>query len=343
MSLSKFDEIHNETINPIAQAPLPAFPPIAGFWKRLLAFAIDALILGVFGQILALVFSNFFYSIGPYGRPIGWTIALFYFGIFNSKLGGGQTLGKRIMKLAVRDETNKSISFGRSVARISIIIAPALFNGWAIPILQNTAINVILTVIVFGLGGALEYTMIFNRGTRQGIHDLLVKTYVVNLNGPPIEAFPKSARIHWVISGALVGLVALVSITMALFSTVLLKNDSLSSLQNTMSGLSSLYNSLENDPRFFSVSVVSNTIRSSQGEKNHILDITAWYKGKLGVENSMEVINDIAKTVMDSGFDLSGYDGMRITISAKYDIGFATGFSNTSDGASISDWRERIK
>ena len=57
----------------------------------------------------------------------------------------------------------------------------------------------------------------------------------------------------------------------------------------------------------------------------------------------MGVINDIAKTVMDSGFDLSGYDGMRITISSKYDIGFATGYSNTSDGASISDWRERIK
>ena len=209
MSFSKLDELHTETINPIAQAPSPAFPPIAGFWKRLLAFTIDALILGGFGQILALVFSDFFYSIGPYGRPIGWTIALLYFGIFNSKLGGGQTLGKRLMKLAVRDGNNKTISLGRAVTRISIIIAPALFNGWAIPILQNTAINVILTVIVFGLGGALVYTMIFNRGTRQGIHDLLVKTYVVNLNGPPIEAFPKSSRIHWVISGTLVGLVAL--------------------------------------------------------------------------------------------------------------------------------------
>ena len=343
MSLSKLDKIQTETIGPIAEAPSPAFPPIAGFWKRLLAFAIDSMILGILGQILAIVFSEFFFNIGPYGRPIGWTIALIYFGFFNSKLVGGQTLGKRLMKLAVRDGNNKTISLGRAIARISIIIAPALFNGWAIPILQNAAINVILTVIIFGLGGALLYTMIFNRGTRQGIHDLLVGTYVVNLNGTPIETFRKTARIHWVISGAIVGLVALGSITMSLISTVLQKNDSLSSLQKAMSGLTLLYNSLENDPRFFSASVVSNTISSSQGEKNHILDITVWYKGKLGRENSTEVINDIAKTVMDSGFDLSGYDGMRITISSKYDIGFATGYSNTSDGASISEWRERIK
>lgn len=330
-------------MDPIAQAPAPTFPPIAGFWVRVLAFAIDSLILGVFGQILAFVFSDFFYSIGTYGRPIGWTIALIYFGIFNSKLGGGQTLGKRLMKLAVRDGDNKTIGLWRSFARVSIIIAPALFNGWAIPALQNAAINVILTVIVFGLDGALIYTMIFNRGTRQGIHDLLVGTYVVNLKGTSIETFPKSARIHWVISGALMGLVALGSITLALFSTVLQKNNSLSSLQNTMSDLSSLYNSIENDPRFFSASVVSNTIRSSQGDKSHVLDVTVWYKGKLEEENRAEVINDIARTVLDSGFDLSGYDGMRITISSKFDIGIATGYSNTSDGASISDWRERIK
>ena len=336
MSLSKLDEIYTESISPIAQAPSPAFPPIAGFWIRLLAFTIDSLILGIFGQILALVFSDFFYNIGPYGRPIGWAIALIYFGIFNSKLGSGQTLGKRLMKLAVRDGNNKTIGLWRSVARISIIIAPALFNGWAIPILQNAVINVILTVTVFGLGGALIYTMIFNRGTRQGIHDLLVGTYVVNLKGAPIEAFPKSARVHLVVFSIWCGLVFIASIGMV--SYTMLSAPKMSSSQDK-----SLYETLAENPNYFTVSIGQEITSDMQGHHRTTLDISVWYRGKISVKESWAIIDDIAKIVLDSGIDLSGFDGMRITISSKYDIGFSTGYTKNTDAESITDWRERIK
>jgi uncharacterized RDD family membrane protein YckC len=322
-------------IEPIPEI-MPCFPPVAGFWKRLLAFLIDSILLGIFGQLIALTFSDFFYNIGPYGRPIGWVIALIYFGIMNSKLSSGQTLGKRLMKIAVRNGNNEAIGLGRSFVRESVIIAPALCNGWSLPILQNAVMNVILTIIVFGLGGAILYTMVFNRGTRQGIHDLLVGTYVVNLRGTPIKAFLKTARVHWLVSGIWFGLVIIASIGMV--SYTLLSTPITSPSQDK-----SLYEILAKNPNYFTVSIGHQTTSNMQGHKLTTLEVTVWYKGKISEEEIWALIDEIARTVFDSRIDLSSYDGMRITITSSYDIGIATGYMKNTDALSISDWRMQLK
>jgi len=311
------------------------FPPIAGFWRRFFAWVIDSLLLGVIGQVIGVIFSSFLFSIGPYGRPIGLLFIIPYFGIMNSRIGGGQTIGKRLLKISVRNKNNEPIGLGRSIARILLLALPALFNGWSIPILQNYVIVWFLTLFVFGLGGAILYTMVFNRKTRQGIHDLLLGTYVVHLPGKPIEAFPTASRIHWIVTSVWFSVIAVGTLAMAFIvpSTI-----SKSPLAPSMS----LYNILQSDPRFFTVGVNDHTFYGSNGRTSHSLIVTVWYKGKLKEDERKEVVESIAKTVLENAKDINNYDGIQVKITSAYDIGIATANVTMSFSNSIEDWRKEV-
>ncbi len=94
---------------------------IANFWRRVGALFIDTLILGVVGFLLGLAFESTFVQIGGWGRFIGFVIALVYFGVMNSKLTDGQTIGKRLLNLRVVDSENKTISLVRSTLRYIVL------------------------------------------------------------------------------------------------------------------------------------------------------------------------------------------------------------------------------
>jgi uncharacterized RDD family membrane protein YckC len=74
-----------------------AAPPrvIAGFWRRLLAFLVDAAVLGLIGYLLGTLFYSPFAALGEWGRLVGFLVALLYFTLFNSEVGRGHTLGQR--------------------------------------------------------------------------------------------------------------------------------------------------------------------------------------------------------------------------------------------------------
>src|SRR4051812_8490390 len=105
--------------------PAPAIPPsvptpepqIAGFWQRVLGLLIDGAILGLLGMLLGLFFWDTFVTLGPWGRLVGFVIAMLYFVPMNSRVFGGQTLGKRIVGSRVVDRNGRSISLFRSTVR----------------------------------------------------------------------------------------------------------------------------------------------------------------------------------------------------------------------------------
>ena len=311
------------------------FPPIAGFWRRLLAWLIDSLMLGLAGQLIGVIFSSYFFTIGLYGRFIGLALVIPYFGIMNSKIGGGQTLGKRVMKIAVRNKRNEPIELWRSLIRILLLATPMWLNGWALPIFQNSIVAWFVSLLVFGLGGAILYTMVFNRKARQGIHDLLLRTYVVHLPGKPVESAPVTSRTHWIVTGIWIGLVAIGTLLLTFISPTLTSKMPIQPLQG-------LYENLQHDPRFFTVGIKDQTSYVSNEKPSRTLTITVWYKGKIAKEDVEKVMNSIAKIVLDNGINLSVYDGIRIDVTSAFDIGIASQHFSFWRADSIENWRNII-
>ena len=82
----------------------------AGFGKRLLAYLIDGVIIGLAGGILAVFFGYYFYLI------FGWLLGALYFILMEG--GTWQaTLGKRAMGLIVTDMNGDPISYGTATLR----------------------------------------------------------------------------------------------------------------------------------------------------------------------------------------------------------------------------------
>lgn len=331
-----------------AGKPVDTIPPIASLWCRWAASFVDVIILGVLGQILGLIFSSLLFQIGPLGRLIGLVFILPYYGLLNSKFGGGQTLGKRLLKIAVRSVDNQPIGLDRSLLRIFILELPILLNGWALPIFQNKFALLIQSIIVFGLGVVTFYTMVFNWKARQGIHDLICKTYVVHLPGKPIEHFPLTSRVHWIISGVLGGLVIVASIVMVILSPKIYAIPSIAASK-------SLYDILNADQRFLTASVGDRTVNSQmqtlnlkeqtynqQNKSIHFLDIIVQYKGLIKNIDNEELFNDIARIALENHSEIDSFDNIRITIRSAYDIGIASVNLSHSMAGTIDEWRKRI-
>jgi len=156
---------------------------IAGFWRRIGALFIDSIVLGLVGLSLGLFLEEYFIQVGSWGRVIGFSIALVYFGIMNSHLANGQTIGKKILKLKVVTADNQAISLVTSLGRYSILGIPFFMNNAQFPIEAFSSFWLYLLSLVI-LGGLLtiSYLYVFNRATRQSLHDLIFNTYVVNMN-----------------------------------------------------------------------------------------------------------------------------------------------------------------
>ena len=166
------------------EEPAAIDPPpraIAGFWRRLLAMLVDSMILGIAGLVIAYPFRDQLVHWGPWGRLLGFVVALGYFGCLNSKLAGGQTPGKRLLKVKVVDAAGAPLSLGRSLVRFLPLGAAWFLNGLPLPssAAEIPVVGYLLSIAVFGVGLSIVYLYVFNRRTRQSLHDLLVGSYVV--------------------------------------------------------------------------------------------------------------------------------------------------------------------
>jgi uncharacterized RDD family membrane protein YckC len=167
---------------------------IAGFWVRVLSDILDALLLGVFGLLLAIPFRDTFYRLGEHGVFVGLPISLAYAGVLQSRLGGGQTLGKRLLGLRVVKLDGSLLSLDRSLIRY-VIVSYGMY--------QTAVTYALVTVAPFlrlqwieavqgGLGVALLlgcFLVLPFHPLKRGIHDLLTGTIVTR------GGFPDPARL----------------------------------------------------------------------------------------------------------------------------------------------------
>lgn len=156
-------------------------PGLAGFWPRTVAFLIDCMVLAAAGLLLGVIFFNQFAALGAWGRLLGFGIAGLYFGLRNSALSGGQTIGKRLMQIAVVDRAGRPVGIGRSLLRYAILGVPYFLNTALLaPSVQRSWVGMVIGFVIFSLGGAILYLYVFNVRSRRSVHDLVAGTYVVD-------------------------------------------------------------------------------------------------------------------------------------------------------------------
>lgn len=120
----------------------------AGFWKRFVAYLIDAIILGIVAALLNSMMDEA--VAGTIGAIIGW----FYFaGLESSERQA--TLGKSVMGIVVTDLDGNRISFLRATGRYLAKILSAL-------------------ILMIG------YIMAAFTARKQALHDMIASTLVVD-------------------------------------------------------------------------------------------------------------------------------------------------------------------
>lgn len=190
--------------------------PICGFWIRLLAFLIDLAILRVVGVILGAILGDTFVTLGNFARLIGLAIVLAYFGILQSRDGGGQSLGQRVTRIRVVGADGNSISTFRSVCRTAILWLPALLNQLVIPVRALVSPMGVALGIFWGvLAGAFLYLYLFNRRTRQSVHDVICRTYVVNASATGPVNVGGISRVHYFVFPAVVVVIGVLGAVLA--------------------------------------------------------------------------------------------------------------------------------
>ncbi|MBW1849459.1 MAG: RDD family protein [Deltaproteobacteria bacterium] len=314
---------------------------ICGFWRRLFAFIVDGIILGIFGLIIGTAFFDFFAEIGVLGRLFGFSIALLYFGIQNSFVCDGQTIGKRILKIKVVNKETETISLQRSFARFMILGLPYFLNGAILPpnLLNNIVISLLLGLIVFfGLAGII-YLYIFNKKTRQTLHDLAVGTYVVNTQN--VEEFSFQPKNTW--KGHL-AVLTLLFITILFAITIVVPKfaqkdffKELLIVQKEIQSSGLVHVSTVSAGKSFSTKAA--TEGSKEGETTYF-SIRAVLNKKPSDYNIP--INNIAKIVLDKYPSIMEKDALVINVTYGYDIGIAQAWINQSQQYTPKEWHELI-
>jgi uncharacterized RDD family membrane protein YckC len=159
-----------------------------GFFKRALAYIIDVLILGVVDFAIASILK---------GAPYTLTtliVALAYFAIMESSKFQG-SLGKMLLKIKVTDENGERLSILKTGARYIILEIFSILSdivgiipGKSSEINPNdistimkslTDLPHILAYVGF-IYGIIVLISILSSEYKQGIHDKIVKSYVVD-------------------------------------------------------------------------------------------------------------------------------------------------------------------
>lgn len=158
----------------------PPVPVTAGFWRRALAFLVDAFVLGIVGLAIGTLLVDTLAHWGGWGRLLGFAIALAYLGVMNSRLGGGRTLGKRLLKIRAQHIDGTLLSLPRSLARASVLSIPFFLNGAEMSpeVLLGPAVHAVSLLVFGGILGIL-YLFVFNRKTRRSLHDYAARSWVV--------------------------------------------------------------------------------------------------------------------------------------------------------------------
>jgi uncharacterized RDD family membrane protein YckC len=296
---------------------------------------IDSAILGIAGLVLGIVLFDQFARLGGWGRLIGFGIALAYFAPLNSALGKGKTVGKTLMGIEVVDTAGNNISLGRSALRYTILGTPFFLNGAMIPpSVLTMPVIWLVGFLVFGLGGATIYLIVFNRGSRQSVHDLVVGTYVVRGGGGGRVAAKSIWRGHLIIVGAwcVVALLAMAVVGPLLAKTAVFSD--LLAVQKAIQSSGKVHTALINVGTTW-------TWHNGTKEERTFAQSSVFLKER---PTDIEATADkIASIILATSPEISKRDMLAVSVAYGYDIGIARAWNTGRYQYSPSEWQARLR
>ncbi|WP_295749266.1 RDD family protein [Undibacterium sp.] len=307
---------------------IESVPSIASVWRRIGAFCIDMLILGIIGFTVGSFFHAQFAALGAWGRALGFVVTLMYFGVTESSLGGGQSLGMRVLGIRVVSRTGEPISTSATFIRAAIFCLAYFLNGAAFDFGAGNEWGIVgMSVLIFGLIFSLFYMLIFNRRTRQSIHDLAVGAFVVKAGPGKISLSTEPIwRGHAVILSVAILTVSAASI---LIFKQFLQSKPLASLVLTQQAIRAL-------PGVDRVDVNLNSFSSSAGTTNRLL-INAFVDASN--PNSDALAQNIAQLALKNCAEISDQNAIVLTLTSGYDIGIALWWSTKFYMQTPDGWR----
>ncbi|TCM69832.1 putative RDD family membrane protein YckC [Acinetobacter calcoaceticus] len=185
-------------------------PQIAEFWHRFAAIIIDLELVSLFCFLIAWSFSNQLYSYPLISTLIGYALFVGYFGVFNSHLHQGQSIGKQLLKLRVvsfkqqqQQQQQQQLKLLPSLCRAALFSAP--FCLYAFPI-TDQRLNLLLTSILIVISTLSLYLFLFNQSTRRSLHDYLSNSIVVQTEQTKSAAYAPLWKAHLLIAALTVAL-----------------------------------------------------------------------------------------------------------------------------------------
>lgn len=176
---------------------------IAGFWRRLGAFLVDGVVLGAVGIALGAAIGKYFPTPGGAGNLVGFVIAGTYFTLADARSHGGQSIGKRLLHLRLLDRHGRLLGPLQTFPRYCVVGIACFLNGARLPETPAHVWERVAGIPVFGIGLSILYLLVFNRRTRQSVHDLAVGSYTVNESVGAEFAPPDVWRGHYVVCACL--------------------------------------------------------------------------------------------------------------------------------------------
>jgi uncharacterized RDD family membrane protein YckC len=316
---------------------------ISGFWRRVAAFMIDLMILGLPLLLLGLLMFRWLAGLGQTGRSIGFVVALLYFGLLNSSLGGGQTIGKRLQGIRVVDRSGATLSPVRSIVRFLVIGIPYFLNGlWfdtdAFSVEPPAyLLGVLLDFVVLGGLGATAYLYVFNRRTRQSLHDLAVGSFVVRDPGVPIPTGFAIPRLHLIVTALLV--LALTGPAIALRTVY--KTDLLESLTPGAELESAIKRQLGLLQVNVSIGSTTTTGMRTGASTTSYLEVSA--QAGATPQDDDALMLSIARMVLDRHPDLLGKQTLIVRVSRSFDLGIASWSINRREALDAAAWQAKLK
>jgi uncharacterized RDD family membrane protein YckC len=299
--------------------------------QRFCAFIIDVLILGIIGYVSGFLFEDIYMKLGNYGRIIGTLLTLLYFGICDSKITNGQTIGKKILKIKVVDKKSQCVTVPRSLIRSLWIVIWILLNGLSFSNSKFVPILIIIGTILFSIGLLEIYFFIANKQTLQTLHDLIFNTYVVSIsNNNEILSVNKKSVIYC--SSIIPVIILLLAIVINLKAKKTYLNDMMVLIDVIQKELPVHQTTISRN---------TNVLKTLSGEtKTKYILVTSCKNNK--TDDDKILASKIAKIILTSDFKFNENESLSIVIVSGYNIGIASKKKSQSYNGTIDQWKTEI-